>query len=170
MAVPMLSPATVAAGRRANTTRALACGLLVATPAALLCGAGNAHASTSSSIRSPSGDVACNLYEGNGFGSVYCDVVGQTWSPPTVPANCRFPHGPVFVLEQRRDDPRPPLIDQCGPGNAGINLQPDLQTLDYGQARSVGAITCDSEPIGLTCTDASSGHSFQLSRDSYALS
>jgi hypothetical protein len=40
-------------------------------------------------------------------------------------------------------------------------------TLDYGQTRSLGAITCDSEPSGMTCTDAGSGHFFRLSRDSY---
>jgi hypothetical protein len=40
-------------------------------------------------------------------------------------------------------------------------------TLDYGQTRSLGSITCDSEPSGLTCTDTGSGHFFRLSRESY---
>jgi serine/threonine-protein kinase len=36
--------------------------------------------------------------------------------------------------------------------------------LDYGQTRSVGAITCDSEPSGMACTDSSTGHYFRRSR------
>lgn len=33
-------------------------------------------------------------------------------------------------------------------------LSPDPPTLDYGQTRSANAITCDSEPSGMTCTDS----------------
>ncbi|MBB5162509.1 hypothetical protein [Mycobacterium sp. AZCC_0083] len=39
--------------------------------------------------------------------------------------------------------------------------------LAYGQARSLGALTCGSEPAGMTCTDGSTGHFFRMSRDSY---
>jgi hypothetical protein len=39
--------------------------------------------------------------------------------------------------------------------------------LAYGQTRSLGALTCDSEPAGMTCTDGSTGHFFRMSRDSY---
>jgi hypothetical protein len=39
--------------------------------------------------------------------------------------------------------------------------------LAYGQTRSLGALTCDSEPSGMTCTDGSTGHFFRISRDSY---
>jgi hypothetical protein len=41
--------------------------------------------------------------------------------------------------------------------------------LDYGQKRSIGAITCGSEPSGMTCTDASTGHFFRMSSESYDL-
>jgi hypothetical protein len=41
--------------------------------------------------------------------------------------------------------------------------------LGYGQTRSLGAITCDSETSGITCTDTSSGQFFRVSRDSYQL-
>jgi hypothetical protein len=39
--------------------------------------------------------------------------------------------------------------------------------LGYGQTRSLGALTCDSEPLGMTCTDGGTGHFFRISRDSY---
>jgi hypothetical protein len=35
--------------------------------------------------------------------------------------------------------------------------------------QSVGVITCDSEPAGMTCTDSSTGHFFRVSRESYQL-
>ena len=44
-----------------------------------------------------------------------------------------------------------------------------LPTLDYGQTHTVGTITCDSEPSGVTCTDSSTGHFFRVSRESYQL-
>lgn len=42
-------------------------------------------------------------------------------------------------------------------------------TLDYGQAMSLGAITCASEPSAMTCTDTSSGRFFRVSSASYQL-
>ncbi len=46
---------------------------------------------------------------------------------------------------------------------------PGLKTLDYGQTYSQGAITCDSEVSGVTCTDTSTGHFFRVSRETYEL-
>jgi len=42
-------------------------------------------------------------------------------------------------------------------------------TLGYGQSRSFGTITCDSEYTGMTCTDSSTGHYFRVSRETYEL-
>ena len=39
----------------------------------------------------------------------------------------------------------------------------------YGQTKSTGTITCDSETTGLTCTDASTGHFFTMSREANTL-
>jgi hypothetical protein len=52
---------------------------------------------------------------------------------------------------------------------AGSLVDPGVQTLDYGQTRSVGTITCDSETSGMTCTDTSTGHFLRVSRESYQL-
>jgi hypothetical protein len=59
----------------------------------------------------------------------------------------------------------PPHLDCVG----GVLVDPAPPTLDYGQTRSLGPITCDSEPSGMTCTDSSTGHFFRVSRDSYQL-
>jgi hypothetical protein len=40
-------------------------------------------------------------------------------------------------------------------------------TLGYGQAQTVGAITCASEPSAMTCADGSTGHYFRISREAY---
>ena len=45
----------------------------------------------------------------------------------------------------------------------------DWSPLAYGQTRSLGAITCDSEPAGMTCTDSGTGHFFRVSSESYQL-
>jgi hypothetical protein len=42
-------------------------------------------------------------------------------------------------------------------------------TLNYGDKWSVNSITCDSEPSGMTCTDAGTGHFFRIARDSYGV-
>jgi uncharacterized protein DUF6636 len=44
-----------------------------------------------------------------------------------------------------------------------------LPTLSYDSNWPVNPITCDSEPTGMTCTDASTGHFFRVSRESYEL-
>jgi len=41
-----------------------------------------------------------------------------------------------------------------------------LPTLAYGHAKSLGSITCDSEPTGMTCTDSSTVHFFRVSQQS----
>jgi hypothetical protein len=44
-----------------------------------------------------------------------------------------------------------------------------MPTLGYGQTHTVGVMTCDSEPAGVTCTDTGALHNFRMSRDSYQL-
>jgi hypothetical protein len=49
---------------------------------------------------------------------------------------------------------------------SGFGVWPPLA---YGQTRSLGAITCDSQPAGITCTDSGTGHFFRVSPESYQL-
>jgi hypothetical protein len=66
-------------------------------------------------------------------------------------------------------------LSKGNPGNLGCyegvsNFDtPGLKTLDYGQTFSRGAITCDSEPSGVTCTDTATGHYFRVAREDYEL-
>jgi hypothetical protein len=98
-----------------------------------------------------------------GAGFVVCEVRDFTYVvPPKEITGCqdqRWPRGNVveIVTGSGTDWTCPGTEFDGGPG----------QTLDYGQTRSFGAITCDSEPAGMTCTDTSTGHFFRVSRDSY---
>jgi hypothetical protein len=139
-----------------------------AAPAVLLFGAATAHADATYWIKSPSGNIGCVLSVTNGLGSAVCDAADHTWAAPPLPADCPHPHDPVFYLHQRVDNTGRPDIDQCHAGNTPVYAS-NLQTLDYGQTQSAGAITCDSEPLGITCTDTGTGHFFRISRDSYQL-
>jgi hypothetical protein len=72
---------------------------------------------------------------------------------------------PGLVIPQFVLIPGNPVDDSgCGGTNGGVGTYP---TLAYGQTKSLGPITCDSEPSGVTCTDSSTGHSFRVSTDSY---
>ena len=116
------------------------------------------------SFQSPGGNIACTLgpSANPGLTVAACDIGDHTYTAPPRPADCQLGWGDRFSLLQ---------------GNAammdchGDTLRvPGLSTLDYGQTRSSGPITCDSESVGMTCTDSSSGHFFRVSSGSYQLS
>jgi hypothetical protein len=119
-----------------------------------------AQADDQSDFRSPSGDVLCTMTQGqDGKGTVACQVLNHTYPQPPLP-DC-----PVAGREYDLGQGAPPSLGCQG----GLIVDPPPPTLDYGQTRSVGAITCDVEPSGVTCTDSSTGHFLHLSRDSYHL-
>jgi len=137
-------------------------------------------------FQSPSGNIQCSvrIYTSvsrfTGKGVVDCDIRDYTWTaedciaPRTPPAAAD--RSPADIFSLREGEPAGMLCDptresrtkQHIPG-AFDRFDPDLPTLDYGQTRSAGPITCDSEPTGMTCTDSSTGHFFRVARESYQL-
>ena len=123
----------------------------------------NVPSATSYQFQSPGGSIACTMGPStSGGNTVACDIGDYTYTPPPKPADCHLGWGDRFSMQQ---------------GNAammnchGDTLRvPGLQTLDYGQTRSVGPINCDSEPAAMTCTDNSTGHFFRVSSSSFQLS
>jgi hypothetical protein len=112
-------------------------------------------------FQSPSGNIHCDLGRGmDGNAGVECEVENATYEVPPGPCQLRGPFASQFLLGQ--GDTRPDV--GCVPTS-----NPPWQTLDYGQTRLLGPITCDSEPSGMTCTDSNTGHFFRVSRDSYQL-
>ena len=119
----------------------------------------SAHADTPQLFLSPSGDIVCGVGTGNdGKSSATCEVRDFTW---TLPQQCNMGSSNEFNLTQG-NAPEP----RC---HTDTNFVAGLPTLPYGQTRSAGPITCDSETSGVTCTDSGTGHFFQVSRESYQL-
>jgi hypothetical protein len=124
-----------------------------------------AQAKSDDTFESPSGNIECWMYNTDaGVSNAGCDIDGHTYTPaipgPGDPAT--RPCGGVIRFHLGGGDPAAigcqDLTDLHAPG---------LSTLPYGQSRSVGTITCVSEPAGVTCTDASTGHFFRVSTESY---
>ena len=134
--------------------------------------AATAHADDTGQFLSPSGNIGC-MMEDDAGGNIFavCKVQDHTWvaAPSEYCQQAEVPGatgGPGSDL-------------QLGQGNtpcAGFSMNQFFfsgpyapPTLAYGQTHSVGSITCDSEPSGVTCTDTSTGHLFRVSDDSYQL-
>jgi hypothetical protein len=113
-----------------------------------------------SSFRSPSGNINCTLSTPGGENQARCEVVEHTWTAPP-PPDCHLNSGDRFYLTQGGSAVVGCYGQEFGPG--------PQQTLEYGQTQSFGTITCESEYMGMTCTDSSTGHYFRVSRDTYEL-
>ena len=110
------------------------------------------------SFQSPSGNIACLL----GPDGVACDISDYTYQPPPPPLCAQhISWGSRFVLE-----PGKAATIVCHGDTVRLAGEP---TLDYGQTKSAGTLTCASEASGMKCTDSSTGHYFRVSRDSYDL-
>jgi hypothetical protein len=123
--------------------------------------AATAHAEPESQFfQDPSGNVKCEMalsYKGDPYAN--CTVRHSAYA---VPADaCDFSgSAPQFGLTQGHA-PNLSCVLEFG--------EYQWPTLDFGQTRSVGTITCDSELAGVTCTDSGTGRYFRISTDSYDL-
>jgi hypothetical protein len=103
---------------------------------------------------------------------VMCQIGHETYAvPPGLPTDERSgapcPPGGDAGRDFRLDQGKPGIM-RCTYSALDSGFGP-WPTVDYGQTRSVGPITCDSETSGMTCTDNTTGHFFRVSRDSYQL-
>jgi len=124
-------------------------------------------------FESPSGNIHCvlDVSSRTGATAALCQIMDYNYVVPAGLARNEASGEPCAGTGQSGDF----RLDQGQPGflrcsyaalDGGVGPWP---TLNYGQTRSFGAITCDSEPTGVTCTDTSTGHFFRVSRDSYEL-
>lgn len=119
---------------------------------------------------SPSGNINCSIMlepafvangvNNSGNNDVQCEVVDHTWQPPE---GCP-PSVEVVGASMRADATDPPVVVCAKYPN---QLPLPWPTLAYGQKQTLGAISCDSELSGITCTNTNTGHFFRLSSDSY---
>jgi hypothetical protein len=120
----------------------------------------------SEQFQSPSGDISCNLVNypptdkfGFGRNFVQCDIVNQNWTPPRPPPAGRADATSTVVLMRGQF----PIVGYS-PGTLAA-----ADPVNYDQPLSAGVITCSSEQSAMKCTDASTGHFFRVSRESYEL-
>jgi hypothetical protein len=121
----------------------------------------SARADTYYQFQSPSGDVFCGMGSLGNKAFANCEVTDPTYVTPPRPDRCEGAWGGRFAMNQGT---APALV--CSSDSLRGT---GLPTLSYGSSWPVNPITCGSEPAGMTCTDASTGHYFRVSRDSYEL-
>jgi hypothetical protein len=119
-----------------------------------------AHFTGTGSFQSPSGNITCALFSYGGDDSVECEVAEHDWVAPPQEPGCHLNWGSRILLNQPAG-----ALFAC----YGQELPAPERTLGYGSTWSVGAITCDSETAGMTCTDSSTGHYFFVSRQTWRL-
>lgn len=123
-----------------------------------------AHADSYYNFQSPTGNVACEMIgAADGTGAAVCKLQNHLWSaPPATGRDCEFAGGDWKLFQGN-----PPC---AGVWPSQIFLQQadgSLPILAYGQTHTVGTVTCESASSGVRCTDASTGHFFVVSQESY---
>jgi hypothetical protein len=136
--------------------------IAAATIAATIALPATAHAGVPPSFQTPSGNIMCWIADD----TAACRIVDYTHPAQQRPSDCSSAEWPsTFWLSQGK----PASVDCSDDPPGTYHGMRTSVTLDYGQTKSVGLMTCASEPSGVTCTDASTGHFFRVSRDSYEL-
>jgi hypothetical protein len=135
--------------------------LSIATAATAVSLAAGAHADPGILFQTPSKNIACQGHvPDDGRAGVMCEIAHYTWFIPPPPDYFVGGKGNRFILGQGSA----PVAGEWHSDFGGPEGQP---ILDYGHTQSLGSITCESEPSGVTCTDTSTGHFFTVSSDSY---
>jgi hypothetical protein len=124
---------------------------------------GIARADDLNDFKAPTGDVYCQMDVLNdGAATVACEGGGPFAGPkPDCAGHGNW--GDRFSLTEGEA----PVVE-CHTDTIRSN-QPFAPILFYGQTRTIGDITCDSDPSGLTCTDASTGRFFSMSAEANTL-
>ena len=141
----------------------------MATAATALPLAATAQADSVLLFQSPSGNIFCQMgASDDGQGSVTCEIADHAYVLPPPPCE-HSAWGGRFGMEQGSAPVMACHNDTIRPAYGFPGPNPAVPILDYGQTRSVGTLSCDSEPSGVTCTDSSTGHFFRVSSDSFQL-
>lgn len=106
-------------------------------------------------FQSPTGNIHCAIYRWAGGAEARCDLRELTRSYTRRPAGRELDWGHAFA------------VGDSGPGVlacAGDTVRdPRNPVLPYGEAVSLGGISCVSAETGMTCTNRQ-GHGFSVAR------
>lgn len=111
----------------------------------------------------PTGNIVCWIDDAaDQWG---CLIKERTYVEPAGAEDCLQAFGNGFSSVQGSA-----LMPLCRGGVITAAETGGGAVLPYGQAITVGDVTCGSEEAGVTCLDQSSGHGLFLSRAAYAVS
>ncbi|MCV2396243.1 hypothetical protein OEB99_18185 [Actinotalea sp. M2MS4P-6] len=105
----------------------------------------------------PSGNIWCEMTDT----SATCTILSFTFTPPDVPAGCDGTVGNVLTVTAGQE---PEMACVVGDPPAVPDGAP---TLEYGQASTVGEMTCHSSTNGATCRHNPTGSGFSVARAGY---
>lgn len=118
---------------------------------------------TGHAFTTPTGNIICWIDDAaDQWG---CLIKQRTYAEPAGAEDCRQAFGNGFSSVQGSA-----LMPLCRGGVITAAETGGGAVLPYGQAITVGDVTCGSEEDGVTCLDQSSGHGLFLSRAAYAVS
>lgn len=106
-------------------------------------------------FRSPTGNIQCMVWVGAATATARCDLMELVPSYRKPPPGCDFDWGQSFA------------VDATGKGYLACVsdsvADPSNPILPYGEAVSLGGISCVSAKTGMTCTNAA-GHGFSVAK------
>lgn len=106
-------------------------------------------------FQSPTGNIHCAMYIYDGSAEARCDLREYTPSFTRPPAGCDLDWGMSFAVGARGKG-----VLAC----VGDTVQdPANAVLPYGEAVSLGGISCVSSRAGVTCTNGE-GHGFSVAK------
>lgn len=116
-------------------------------------------AQTLSAFVLPSGNIWCEMTET----SATCTILQFTFTAPQVPAGCTGSVGNVLTVTGGEQASMP-----CVTG-APPAVPAEAPVLEYGQASTVGEMTCHSSTNGATCRHNPTGAGFAVARGGFTL-
>jgi hypothetical protein len=122
---------------------------------ALSCAAGPALADDYISFQSPTGNIHCAIYTFDGDAEARCDLRELTPSYTRRPAGCDLDWGSAFAVGATGRGVLACVGDTV--------MDPGNPVLPYGEAISLGGISCVSAKTGMTCTNAG-GNGFSVAK------
>jgi hypothetical protein len=116
-----------------------------------------ARSVSEANFQSPTGNIGCVLVAE----VARCDIAKRSWSPPPRPSSCQLDYGQGLAVGRSGK-----ATVVCAGDTARLQ---GSKKLAYGTQSQVGDFTCVSRRDGMTCTNRSTGHGFQISAESYKL-
>jgi hypothetical protein len=105
----------------------------------------------------PSGNIYCEMTET----SAQCTILTFSYTPPDPPAGCAGTVGHLLNITAGQEGTMPCLDGDPPPPPDGTPV------LEYGQASTVGEMTCQSSPNGVYCQHDPTRNGFSVARAGY---